>query len=53
MATDLGERMVETCLVCIIAWDTSAEPQKCWQPEHPHALAVYSDWDKTGHGRAE
>lgn len=53
MATMDPEQMVETCLVCVVAWDVSRDPQKCWNPEHPHALAVYKDWDKTGHGRAE
>lgn len=44
---------VETCLVCKVAWDTSYDPAKCNEPDHPHALNLVADWDKVGHGRAE
>lgn len=53
MATDDTGSMIETCLVCKVAWDVSLDPPKCSAADHPHALNIYSAWDKPGRGRAD
>lgn len=41
---------VETCLACLVAWDTDYDPPKCSEPDHPHALAVVAEWSVPCHG---
>lgn len=45
------ESLIETCLVCKVAWDTSYDPPACSEAEHPHALNRYGDWDAVCRGR--
>ena len=42
---------VETCLVCLVAWDTEYDPPKCSEPAHPHALNIVAEWDEVCRGR--
>lgn len=44
------DTMIETCLVCKVAWDVSMDPPRCMEPDHPHALAVFADWNVQCHG---
>lgn len=43
--------MIETCLVCKVAWDVEYDPPKCRVEEHPHALNAVEDWNEVGKGR--
>ena len=42
--------MIETCLICVVAWDVDHEPAKCNDPRHPHALNQISEWNRPGAG---
>lgn len=44
------DTMIETCLVCKVAWDVSLDPPRCLEPDHPHALAVFAEWNVQCHG---
>lgn len=43
--------LIETCLVCKVAWDVDSDPGQCLDPEHPHAINHLSEWNAVGHGR--
>jgi hypothetical protein len=44
------DTLIETCLVCKVAWDTSMDPPGCVEADHPHSLARVGEWDQVGHG---
>jgi hypothetical protein len=46
------DALIETCLVCIEAWNISRDPPRCQEATHPHALARIGDWLRSGHGLA-